>query len=103
LSIEFFSARSCELSKKFNLFLDVSLPDSSSKDTSVATNEDGLVVWKVKPGRINEMILGLRNADDPAKQRKDGRGRDLGIVLRSVEFLKHDLDFELTGEQTFRP
>jgi hypothetical protein len=54
-------------------------------------------VWKVEPGRINELTIGLRNGDDPAKQKKDSKGRDFGIVLRSVEFLKHDLDFEMSG------
>ena len=65
---------------------------------SISTNADGVIVWKVEPGRINELILELRNADDPADQKKDYRGRDLGIVLRSVEFLKNDVDFEMTGQ-----
>ncbi len=64
---------------------------------SVSTSNDGTIVWKVEPGCINELIIGLRNGDDPAKQKKDSKGRDLGIVLRSVEFLKHDLDFEMSG------
>ena len=95
--------RSCELSQKFNLFLDISLSDSPSapKDASISTTDDGVVVWKVWPGRINELVLSLRNGDDPAKQKKDPNGRDLGIVLRSVEFLRHDADFELTGEDFF--
>ena len=96
----FFHFRSCELSEKYNLFLDILLPDDDSISTS---NDDGTIVWKVEPGRINELIIGLRNGDDPTKQKKDSRGRDLGIVLRSVEFLKHDLDFEMSGQQLLHP
>ena len=95
-----FSCRSCELSEKYNLFLDILLPDDgSSRVDSISTSNDGTIVWKIEPGRINELIIGLRNGDDPTKQKKDSKGRDLGIVLRSVEFLKHDLDFEMSGKQ----
>ena len=91
--------RSCELSKKYNLFLDITMGENASKGDSVTTTSDGVIVWKVGPSQINQLILGLRNADDPSKQKIDGRGRDLGIVLRSVEFLKHDLDFEMSGSE----
>ena len=83
------------MSQKYNLFLDID--DTNAGDVTASTEADGSIVWKVDPCQTNELILALKNGDDPAKQKKDVNGRDVGIVLRSVEFLKHDLDFELSG------
>jgi hypothetical protein len=43
-------SRSCELSQKFNLFLDISLPEESAGGATISTTDDGILVWKVAPG-----------------------------------------------------
>ena len=61
-------------------------------------SEEGQITLKMKPGLKSTLTLKIKNDNPKDEQAKDDAGTKMGLVIKSVEFLRTDHDFVLTGK-----
>ena len=60
--------------------------------------EDGKICLNLKPGIKSTLRLKIKNDNAIDKQAVDDAGQKMGLVIKSIEFLRMDQNFLLTGK-----
>ena len=60
--------------------------------------EDGKICLNLKPGVKSTLRLKIKNDNLVEEQAEDAEGQKLGLVIKSIEFLRMDRNFSLTGK-----
>ena len=58
---------------------------------------EGKICLNIKPGSNVTLKLKINNSNPIENQTVDDDGQKLGLVIKSIEFLRYDPNFELTG------
>ena len=59
--------------------------------------EEGKISLTINPGIKSTLRLKIKNENQIEKQAQDDEGHKLGLVIKSIEFLRMDQNFTLTG------
>ena len=60
--------------------------------------EDGKICLNLKPGVKSTLRLKIKNDNLVEEQTEDAEGQKLGLVIKSIEFLRMDRNFSLRGK-----
>ena len=80
-----------------NLTMEIIEP--TSPEAVQYNSEEGKITLKTKPGLKSTLTLNVKNDNPKDEQAKDDAGTKMGLVIKSVEFLRTDNNFVLTGEK----
>ena len=80
-----------------NLTMEIIEP--TSPEAVQYNSEEGKITLKMKRGLKSTLTLKVKNDNPKDEQAKDDAGTKMGLVIKSVEFLRMDHNFVLTGEK----
>ena len=77
--------------------LAISAVEPTSPEIIKNDEEEGKICLNIKPGVTTKLKLRINNSNPIEDQTVDDDGQKLGLVIKSIEFLRYDPNFELTG------
>ena len=77
--------------------LAISAIEPSSPEIIKNNDVEGKICLNIKPGSNVTLKLKINNSNPIENQTVDDDGQKLGLVIKSIEFLRYDPNFELTG------
>ena len=79
--------------------LAIEIIEPTSPEAVQYNGEEGKITLKMKPGLKSTLTLKVKNDNPKEEQAKDDAGTKMGLVIKSVEFLRTDHNFVLTGKK----
>ena len=79
--------------------LAIEIIEPTSPEAVQYNSEEGKIILKMKPGLKSTLTLKVKNDNPKDEQAKDDAGTKMGLVIKSVEFLRNDNNFVLTGKK----
>ena len=79
--------------------LTIEIIEPTSPEAVQYNSEEGKIILKMKPGLKSTLTLKVKNDNPKDEQAKDDAGTKMGLVIKSVEFLRNDNNFVLTGKK----
>ena len=77
--------------------LEVLVVEPTSPELVQYDLENGKICLKLRPGIKSTLKLKIKNGNSVEKQEVDDKEQKLGLVIKSIDFLRTDNDFKLTG------
>ena len=71
--------------------------EPTSREVVQCNEDDGIITLNIKPDIKGHLKLKFQNDNAATDQEVDNQGEKLGLVVKSIEFLRLDQDFTLTG------
>ena len=72
--------------------------ESTSPNVVKKDDDEGKICLNLKPGVRTTLKLKISNSNPIENQVVDDSKTKLGLVIKGIEFLRYDPDFELTGK-----
>ena len=72
--------------------------ESTSPNILRKDDDEGKISLNLKPGVKTTLKLKISNSNPIENQVVDDSKTKLGLVIKGIEFLRYDQDFELTGK-----
>ena len=80
--------------------LAISVVEPTNADDVKYDDDEGKINLKLKPGIKTTLKLKISNNNAIETQAIDDEGQKLGLVIKSIEFLRYDSNILLTGKYT---
>ena len=77
----------------------IEIVEPTSPEIISYSSEEGKITLKTKPGIKSTLTLKIKNDNPKDEQAKDDAGTKMGLVVKSIEFLRIDQNFVLTGKK----
>ena len=78
----------------------ISVVEPTSPEVINNDINEGKISLNLKPGVKTLLKLKISNSNPIENQTADNDGQKLGLVIKSIEFLRYDPHFQLTGKKS---